>query len=271
MKPGVNASVYQPLVDSIRNVVAKEHGVSVTTVCLLEPRTIEKTTSGKVARAWCRRAFLANRLQLLHRWDGSTDATDVAVDAGAGGEDGAGNTKSAAESGEVDSLLGKSSEARATGNGGAGGGASGLGPALSAEELRALPVPEIMARLERTVVAVSSQGSSPLTAPIDPSKSLVLLGLDSMTVVQFKGVLERRFHCNVPDEFMFTEICTLQGLAEAAKLGHLTNEQQTLMDSHPAPGTAAPANGVNADGEERTTTMIQPRREPLCPWFTCCY
>ena len=46
-------------------------------ICLLAPRSISKTTSGKIARAWCRRAFIAGSLQLLHRADNTAVATDV--------------------------------------------------------------------------------------------------------------------------------------------------------------------------------------------------
>ena len=43
-------------------------------ICLLAPRSISKTTSGKIARAWCRKAFIAGSLQLLHRSDNTVVA-----------------------------------------------------------------------------------------------------------------------------------------------------------------------------------------------------
>jgi acyl carrier protein len=252
MKPGINSTVYGQCEDSIRNVIAREHGISVSTICLLEPRTIEKTTSGKIARAWCRRAFLNGTLKELHRWEGRVTEADIAPAVEDGDED-IGDKAVSSTNAEVDALLAKESS---------------LGTAITVEELRALSTADIRSRLEQAVVMVSSQGASPLSAPVDKDRSLVVLGLDSMTVVQFKGVLEKRFYCNIPDEFMFTEICSLDGLAEAVKIGQLTESQKTFMENH---ANSPPNSGHAANGEEGSTTVIQTRREPLCPWFTCCY
>jgi hypothetical protein len=68
----------------------------------------------------------------------------------------------------------------------------GIGPALSAEEVRRLPMEEVTQQLENLLVQVAQQGPSPLTAPLDRRAPVSALGLDSMTLVQYKGVLEKR-------------------------------------------------------------------------------
>jgi hypothetical protein len=65
----------------------------------------------------------------------------------------------------------------------------------SVDEIRELPMQEISNRLERVLIQVSSTGPTQLQAPIDVNIPLIGLGLDSMTVVQFKGVLENRYVC----------------------------------------------------------------------------
>lgn len=63
---------------------------------------------------------------------------------------------------------------------------------LSEAEVRNLPLPALTQKLEAVLCQVASQGASPLSPPVDPELPLSALGLDSMTVVQFKGVLENR-------------------------------------------------------------------------------
>ena len=68
-----------------------------------------------------------------------------------------------------------------------------IGPSFTKDELRAKPLHEIESLLESRLFQVSSQGPAPLTLPIDRNTSFVAFGLDSMTVVQFKGVIENRY------------------------------------------------------------------------------
>ena len=69
------------MIASIRTAINKDHGVSVDHVVLLNPRTIPKTTSGKIARAWCRKAFINDSFQVLKQ------QSFVAADDGGGGGD----------------------------------------------------------------------------------------------------------------------------------------------------------------------------------------
>lgn len=66
------------------------------------------------------------------------------------------------------------------------------GPSYSLDEIRAMNLGAIEKLLETKLHQVSSQGAAPLALPIDHNTSFVAFGLDSMTVVQFKGVIENR-------------------------------------------------------------------------------
>lgn len=69
LKVGVAASKYGEIAKAIRDIVSSSHGLALTCVCLLKTRSIPKTTSGKIARSWCRRGFLEGSLQIVHRAD----------------------------------------------------------------------------------------------------------------------------------------------------------------------------------------------------------
>ncbi|CAM9561215.1 unnamed protein product, partial [Choristocarpus tenellus] len=60
---------WEALVTEIRKAVTGAHGVSLSAVRLLKPRTVPKTTSGKIARAWCKRGHLEDTLSdTLYLW-----------------------------------------------------------------------------------------------------------------------------------------------------------------------------------------------------------
>jgi acyl-CoA synthetase (AMP-forming)/AMP-acid ligase II len=56
---------FREIAQAIRRAISEQHGVSVSTVLLLKPSTIPKTSSGKVQRQACRAAYLAKTLEPL--------------------------------------------------------------------------------------------------------------------------------------------------------------------------------------------------------------
>ena len=246
VKEDVSSKQLSSIIESCKLAITSAHGVSVTSICLLKTRSIPKTTSGKIARSWCRRAFLDGSLQIVARWDqgptdGPTDGLAVATDVVVDNEQlSKGDFNSSGQ--EVDGLM---EEFRDNDS--------------SQEQVRSLPRLEIRSKLEKALILVTSQSSSPIGTPIDPSVPLNSLGLDSMTLIQYKGLLERKFHCDIPDEFMFTDLATLDELSHAVKCGKMTEKQAKALET-----------GVVDNKAE----AIQKRREPLCPWFmhcSCCY
>ncbi len=253
VKDGVNASEYEAIVSTCRERIAAEHGVGLHCICLLKTRTVPKTTSGKIARSWCRKAFSEGTLSVLYRWDGDGAQQDAAVLEVEGGD--------VTAEGKAQSLGGNKYVAVGTSDSGA---AIVPSQGHTLEQVRQMPHTELAGRLEFLLSQIASQGSTPLLTPIDAHAPLVSLGLDSMTLVQFKGVLENRFFCaDIPDEFLFTPLATLDELAKAVHVGTLTTEQRRKFDAGAAAG--------GAGDESRSTTVMTAKKQPCCPWFTCCY
>ena len=177
--------VLEGIMKNCRRNIAAEHGVMLTSVILLKTRTIPKTTSGKIARSWCRRGYLDGTLSVLSRWDAADGAEEVeyddvdlagSSDVGQGGprekqtNSSAGKYAATEEPGEEDRVRNK--------------------PTMA--EIRALSLDDIVLRLEETLKQISAQSPAPITGKINKLATLSSLGLDSFTLVQFKGVLEKR-------------------------------------------------------------------------------
>ena len=269
----------EDIIKECRAVVASEHGLAIGTFCLLEPRSIRKTTSGKVARAWCRRDFEDNTLRPLHSWNDESNGSLAQFQSGEVEQDDAATRREVQGGGGGEQQYEEKS-------GEAGVDAAVLAR-VPAEQLRAMSDSDIRSRLEHALLLVSNQGHAKLQQPIDPRTPLSGLGLDSLTIVQFKGILENRyhvflfrhhdrnntffsfrFHCHIPDEFMFTQLATIEGLAQCVKIGHLTAEQQAMLQGG---GGSSAAGGQPDVATLSTVEVVGARKEPLCPWFTCCY
>lgn len=68
------------------------------------------------------------------------------------------------------------------------------------------------------------------------------------------GALENRYYCDIPDELLFTNICTLDTLADIVIRGELSPEQKQLLEHA---------------GEQNNVVVVE-QKEPLCPWFVLC-
>mmetsp|Transcript_23706 Transcript_23706/g.40341 ORF Transcript_23706/g.40341 Transcript_23706/m.40341 type:complete len:814 (-) Transcript_23706:256-2697(-) len=246
VKQDVSPAEYDQIIANARAVVTADHGVSLMLVALLKTRSVPKTTSGKIARSWCRRALLDGTLEILRKWEGSDNDIDIGLE-------------------EVGNVSEVKAAASNSGNGivpletdieNESANLVAQGPSHTMQEIRAMDLSSIAKLLETKLHQVSSQGAAPLPLPIDHDTSFVAFGLDSMTVVQFKGVIENRFFCEFSDEFMFTTHATLRELAIAVKNGGLTESQQKILDENP-----------QDDGQGHPDVVED---APLCPWFTCC-
>ncbi len=85
--------VCDKLANDVRALITQEHAISIAQIVFLRPKTVPKTTSGKIARSWCRKGFLAGTLQVvyqrsfkdnlksadLHLLDSSEDVTSEAI------------------------------------------------------------------------------------------------------------------------------------------------------------------------------------------------
>ena len=58
-------SVCSSLANQIRSAINQEHSLGLFSIALLKTRTVPKTSSGKIARAWCRKGYVAGTLQVV--------------------------------------------------------------------------------------------------------------------------------------------------------------------------------------------------------------
>ncbi|CAB9527462.1 Putative fatty-acid--CoA ligase FadD21 [Seminavis robusta] len=176
------------LANSIKAAINTEHSLSIAQIVFLQPRTVPKTSSGKIARAWCRKGFLAGTLTVVYRKSFTKMGTM-----------------------EIES----------------NGGTSPPPPQQAAlakdkiDELRAMDRKDIVAKL---VADVNKMGGS-----LDPSSGInndspIVTFLDSLTISQFKGLLESNYATRLSDEYLFLETTTLNKLAEVVKLGYAPDD-----------------------------------------------
>ncbi len=65
------------VVRDVRQRLAASHDLQLETLVLIQPRTIAKTSSGKIQRHACKLAFLAGSLDEVCRWPGPPEASDM--------------------------------------------------------------------------------------------------------------------------------------------------------------------------------------------------
>jgi len=63
----------QALAGQVRGALTAEHGVAPRTICFIPPRTIFKTSSGKLQRSACREALERGQFEVLYRWEAPSE------------------------------------------------------------------------------------------------------------------------------------------------------------------------------------------------------
>ncbi|GAX26255.1 hypothetical protein FisN_16Lh085 [Fistulifera solaris] len=143
------------LISKVRASVNQEHSLALAEIILIKPKTVPKTSSGKIARAWCRKAFIANTLQIVHRKSFRVDK-------------------------EVTSTFEIECPPK-TAN-----GANRITSEQDIAILRSMSKAEILAKLQSDVDKVAG--------PISVDKMTPLVNfMDSVTLSQFKGMLENSY------------------------------------------------------------------------------
>jgi acyl-CoA synthetase (AMP-forming)/AMP-acid ligase II/acyl carrier protein len=166
-------SAVDELVATLRRAVVEAHDVSPRAIVLIRPRSLPKTSSGKVQRRACREDYLSGRLAALGAW----------VDRGSAPEETPGGHGVAPDSGEA-------AEAQ-------------LAPARSGE-----PRSRIEDALRRQVASALSLDPE----RIDRAVSIASYGLDSLRAMQLVNQLRNHFHVEIPLRAVF-EMPTIEQLA----------------------------------------------------------
>lgn len=212
--------VCAPLANEIRAIINKEHALGISIIAFLRTRTIPKTSSGKIARAWCRKGYIAGTLEIVFQKSFKSDVQPFEIEQSNGNETGESTAKlSARVLNEKDT-----------------------------EELRAMSKDDIFAKLLEDVSKVASIPAS----SIDRDSALATM-LDSITLSQFKGILENSYAVKISDEYLFRETTTMRKLVEIVKIGyapddnadgHHDNAASPQHVSGPMPGKATGLAGA---------------------------
>jgi acyl-CoA synthetase (AMP-forming)/AMP-acid ligase II/acyl carrier protein len=199
--------ICDPLADQVRSAITQEHSLSISQIIFLRTKTVPKTSSGKIARAWCRKGFLAGTLQIVYQKSFPKPSNDDTLDAAA-----TTTTKDA-----VVSPL--EMETNDTTNDKAGVSRSTPLTQEQIDELRAMNRNDIMNKLRQDVARTAQIPPD----SIDNDTALVTI-LDSLNISQFKGRLESVYAVKISDEYLFGERVTLKKLAEVVKLGYAPDD-----------------------------------------------
>eukprot|EP00531_Pseudo-nitzschia_arenysensis_P009436 CAMPEP_0116149928 /NCGR_PEP_ID=MMETSP0329-20121206/19247_1 /TAXON_ID=697910 /ORGANISM="Pseudo-nitzschia arenysensis, Strain B593" /LENGTH=772 /DNA_ID=CAMNT_0003646351 /DNA_START=74 /DNA_END=2395 /DNA_ORIENTATION=- len=212
--PSTSAKIQElcdSLADAVKAAVNQEHSLGLSQIVFLQTKTVPKTSSGKIARAWCRKGFLAGSLKVVYKKS---------------------YTKNGASSFEIDQSGG--SQAPAFSN----------APLTKKKiaELRAMDKAELTNKLR---MDVARMGQIPPDS-IDDDTALVTI-LDSLSISQFSGRLESAYAVKLSDDYLFREGVTLQKLAEVVKLGYAPDDNTEGAAANGNAAMASPPSG-NAGG-----------------------
>lgn len=186
------------MADAIRSAVNQEHSLGLSHLVLLRPRTIPKTSSGKIARSWCRKAFISETLDVVYR-----KAFKISV------------------SFEIEQTPMPS---------------AALTPD-QVQTLRSMDKKQILAKLSSDVAKIGSVAAEAL----DVNAPLISF-LDSLTISQFKGLLEAEYAVKISDEYLFREKTTLNKVVEVVKLGFAPDDGE--VDASPTTTTPSTSGGL---------------------------
>ena len=227
------------LMNLLRREVGKVHGVGLEAVALVAPRTVAKTSSGKIARQKVRGAYLRGDLKVVAEWS-SADAAGAADDglevatATKVAADGGGSTHTSTNAGAVDPT---------------GMAAEELLPALQQAVAECLEAQAAEAEIDAGgAKRASVKKIDPLR--LSPDASLVALGMDSMRGIQLQALLEALFTVQLPDELMFEPDATLRTLAAALAAGGHVKQRPVMVD------------GWKLIAAARKRAAAQPRSKP---------
>ncbi|TMW60151.1 hypothetical protein Poli38472_000193 [Pythium oligandrum] len=223
------------LCGKIRSAIAREHGVKVTLIVLLNPRSIPKTTSGKISRARTKKALEDKELDVLYRNE------DMIGDAPDGEEE----ALTVADL-EMDRTLEH------------GAAAKDIASGSTDQKVSSIVTDEPPERVFDFLLTEVAQLLDVEKRVISPTRPLQELGMDSMALTQLQGIINQKYHVHVQEEVLYGETTTLNSL------------HATLCGNKSVTASNADSNARLVDG---TTTRAggQHKKEPklFCGCIAC--
>ena len=188
------------LAEKLKATINQEHSLSLSHVVILRPRSVPKTTSGKITRAGCRKAFIQKTLQAIHAisFNSIKNASfEIHQD----------NPKS-----------------------------------VDPETIRRMEKSEIKAKLTQDIGRIISMPAS--SVPLNNDLATMM---DSLSLSQFKGLIEAQYATTFSDEYLFREGTTVSKLVEVVKLGYAPDDTTDADGNGGAPPVASTSNGGLAE------------------------
>jgi hypothetical protein len=206
-------SVCVPLANQIRASINQEHSLGITEIVFLQPRSVPKTSSGKIARAWCRKGFVAGTLKVVYRKSFKSNTSFLEIEPTEDGSPGSTNCST-----------GRPAMTMSAGD---------------AERIRAMSKEAILGKL-------TSDAARAASIPPDSieKKAALVTMMDSITLSQFKGLLESHYAVKISDEYLFRESTTLTKLVEVVKLGYAPDDDADADANANADGSGAPSSNA---------------------------
>ena len=184
-----------PIANQIRAAINQEHSLGVAHIVLLRPRTIPKTTSGKIARSWCRKAYVGGTLDAVYKKSFRVEAS-ATPSFGTESESGTSNAPTSATKAPPNAAK-----------------------SVDPETIRKMDKQAILKKLLGDVCRLGSMSPD----MVDKSAALITM-LDSLSISQFKGMLEQEYATKLSDEYLFREDTTITKLVEVVKLGYAPDD-----------------------------------------------
>lgn len=202
-------SICLSLVNTVRSAINQQHSLAIAEVLLIKPRTVPKTSSGKIARAWCRKAYVKNTLQVVYRKSFKAAATN----------------NSSMASLEIESDQPSKSPATPAND-------------VDIDTIRAMAKKDLLQRLTQDLSSVSGIP----VEQIEPKAALITM-MDSISIAQLKGLIESKYAVQkLSDEYLFQESTNLNKIVEIVKLGHAPDDDHENGEGVPVT-TAPPPMG----------------------------
>ncbi|HIQ21197.1 MAG TPA: aminotransferase class I/II-fold pyridoxal phosphate-dependent enzyme [Planctomycetes bacterium] len=201
---------------AIRRAVAAEHDFPPETIVLVRAGTIPKTSSGKIQRDACRRAFLEGRLKVVARWDAGHRQTDAEWPEAPG----PGSPPRSADEGTIHSephafqgtRIAETAWTVCSADRGNGEPDKAQGPRSGGNGRASGDGRDLASQVLEEVARVAKDRAAGLTLETNIRE----IGLDSLERVKIVTALEERFGGRFPEEVLF-ELETCGQVVEAVE------------------------------------------------------
>ena len=181
-------SICESIANKVRSEIFKEHALALASIVLVKPRTIPKTTSGKIQRSKTRIAFINKSLQELFRKDFDGSETEALP--------------------SDQQVLTQPKTVTMT------------AIKKTPDEIRALDSKEIKAMLINCISEIAQLNKNEIKDNVAVSTFM-----DSLSLAQFKGLLENTFGVKAfSDEYLFRDTTTVKKLVSVVKAGSAVDD-----------------------------------------------